>query len=273
MAILQSNQRLGPRRRLSVTRKLFNVFWPNSREAAIYSEIEVPAEEMLNHLERLNLESSVKVSVSHYICKAVAETIRQNPVVHQVVRLGGIYERKDINIFFQVASGPEGEPSDGVLIRNADQKNLKEIAVDFRNQLREIQKKSGKPPSLVERGVQVMPRFLIALGLRLCDWFFYQLNLWSPILGVPRDPLGSAMVSNVGALDSEGGFPLTNRYYCNPFTLVLGKVSEVPVVREGQVVPGKVFRFHILLDHRVIDGSHFAKIIRSLKQNCAVAWS
>jgi pyruvate dehydrogenase E2 component (dihydrolipoamide acetyltransferase) len=48
--------------------------------------------------------------------------------------------------------------------------------------------------------------------------------------------------------------------------LAVGAIQEVPVVKNGVVVPGKVMHLTLSADHRVIDGAAAADFLRSLKQ-------
>jgi pyruvate dehydrogenase E2 component (dihydrolipoamide acetyltransferase) len=48
--------------------------------------------------------------------------------------------------------------------------------------------------------------------------------------------------------------------------LGIGAASDVPVVKNGQVVPGKVMSMTISCDHRLIDGAEAANFMRTLKQ-------
>jgi pyruvate dehydrogenase E2 component (dihydrolipoamide acetyltransferase) len=48
--------------------------------------------------------------------------------------------------------------------------------------------------------------------------------------------------------------------------LAVSAISDVPVVRNGQVVPGKVMNITLSVDHRVIDGAAAAEFINTLQQ-------
>jgi pyruvate dehydrogenase E2 component (dihydrolipoamide acetyltransferase) len=48
--------------------------------------------------------------------------------------------------------------------------------------------------------------------------------------------------------------------------LGVGRVADVPVVRDGQVVPGKVMYLSLSYDHRVVDGATAVKFLAAVKQ-------
>lgn len=47
--------------------------------------------------------------------------------------------------------------------------------------------------------------------------------------------------------------------------LAVGGIKEVPVVRNGQIVPGKVMKVTLSCDHRVVDGATGAAFLQTLK--------
>lgn len=48
--------------------------------------------------------------------------------------------------------------------------------------------------------------------------------------------------------------------------LAVGGIQQVPVVKNGQVVPGNVMKLTMSCDHRVVDGAVGAKFLQTLKQ-------
>lgn len=47
--------------------------------------------------------------------------------------------------------------------------------------------------------------------------------------------------------------------------LAIGGISDVPVVKNGQIVPGKVMKVTLSCDHRVVDGASGAAFLQTLK--------
>jgi len=74
---------------------------------------------------------------------------------------------------------------------------------------------------------------------------------------------GSFTVSNLGMY----GVPEFTAVINPPqgAILAVGGIKEVPVIKEGNIVPGKVMRCNISVDHRVIDGAAAAEFLRTLK--------
>ena len=47
--------------------------------------------------------------------------------------------------------------------------------------------------------------------------------------------------------------------------LAIGGIKEVPVVRDGQIVPGNVMKVTLSCDHRVVDGATGAAFLQTFK--------
>ena len=47
--------------------------------------------------------------------------------------------------------------------------------------------------------------------------------------------------------------------------LAIGEIQQVPVVREGVVMPGHVMRATLSCDHRVVDGAIGASFLQTFK--------
>lgn len=82
---------------------------------------------------------------------------------------------------------------------------------------------------------------------------------------------GSFTVSNMGMYKINNFLPIINPPQAA--IIAIGAVQEIPVVKGGQVVPGKVMNISLSADHRVVDGalaSKFIKTVQDLLENPAV---
>ncbi len=82
----------------------------------------------------------------------------------------------------------------------------------------------------------------------------------------PEEMQGSTFtVSNLGMFDVEEFVAIINPP--EAAILAVGSVRDVPVVKNGQVVPGKTMKVTISADHRVTDGVEAAKLLQEVKRN------
>ena len=82
----------------------------------------------------------------------------------------------------------------------------------------------------------------------------------------PEEMQGSTFtVSNLGMFDVDQFVAIINPP--EAAILAVGSVRDVPVVKNGQVVPGKTMKITISADHRVTDGAEAAKFLQEVKKN------
>jgi len=80
----------------------------------------------------------------------------------------------------------------------------------------------------------------------------------------PADWEGSTFtISNLGMFGIDNFTAIINPP--DACILAVGGIQEIPVVKNGQVVPGHVMTLTMSCDHRVVDGSTGAKFLQTLK--------
>jgi pyruvate/2-oxoglutarate dehydrogenase complex dihydrolipoamide acyltransferase (E2) component len=162
-----------------------------------------------------------RVTYTDILLMAAAQALRDNAIINSSLIENEIVIWEDINIGVAVAleDGLEG----GLIVpvvRNADQKSLREIALEVR--------------TLVEkaRAGKLMP---------------------DDVAG------GTFTLTNLGAAGGGWGFgtPIINQP--QSAILGTGAIADRPVVRDGQIVIRPVMTYSLTFDHRVIDGAPAAK--------------
>ncbi len=81
----------------------------------------------------------------------------------------------------------------------------------------------------------------------------------------PEDYTGSTFTtSNLGMFGIEEFTAIINPP--NACILAIGAIRDVPVVRDGEVVPGKRMKLTLSCDHRIVDGAVGARFLATLQQ-------
>jgi pyruvate dehydrogenase E2 component (dihydrolipoamide acetyltransferase) len=74
---------------------------------------------------------------------------------------------------------------------------------------------------------------------------------------------GTFTISNLGMFDVDEFIAVINPPQVA--ILAVGSVAEVPVVKDGQVVPGQQMKITLSADHRALDGAEVATFLQSVK--------
>jgi pyruvate dehydrogenase E2 component (dihydrolipoamide acetyltransferase) len=176
----------------------------------------------------LEQDAGVRVTYTDILVVAIARALQDHPIINSSLIANEIVVWQDVNVGVAVAleEGLEG----GLIvpvIRNADQKSLREIAVEAH--------------ALVEkaRTGKLMP---------------------DDVAG------GTFTLTNLGAVGGGWGFgtPIINQP--QSAILGAGSISDRPVVRGGQVVVRPIMTYSLTFDHRVVDGAAAAKFMARVSQ-------
>jgi pyruvate dehydrogenase E2 component (dihydrolipoamide acetyltransferase) len=74
---------------------------------------------------------------------------------------------------------------------------------------------------------------------------------------------GSFTVSNMGMYGINDFFPIINPPQAA--ILAIGGIHSTPIVKDGQIVAGKIMGISLSADHRVVDGAIASKFIKSVQ--------
>ena len=81
----------------------------------------------------------------------------------------------------------------------------------------------------------------------------------------PKDWEGNTFtVSNLGMFGIDEFTAIINPP--DSCIMAVGGIDEIPVVKDGQIVPGKVMKVTLSCDHRVVDGASGAKFLKTFKK-------
>lgn len=252
---------------LSSFRRIAIGTWRNAYDPSVYGTIALRADQVLSYLEAIRERSGKRVTLSHLMAKAVAIMLSEMPDANAILRMNRIYLRSQIGVFFQVAmEDPDTGEVDlsGATIFDAHKKSLLEIVAEFEAKVGTVRRREDKNLEGSRSLFKRVPFFLLN---RLLDWisfFSYTLNLDLRWAGIPQDPFGSVMVTNIGSLGLEEAYVPLVPYSHVPLLIALGAVKEEAVVEGGQIVVGKVLRAFATFDHRVLDGMHAAKMSKTI---------
>lgn len=263
------NLALTPKQNLSSFRRIAIGTWRAAYDPTVYGTLALPADGVLRYLETFRARTGKRATLSHLMAKAMAITLSEMPDANAILRFNRIYLRRDIGVFFQVALEDEvtGEIDlSGATLFDAHQKSLLEIVEEFEQKVGSVRKGQDKNLEGSRNMFKKIPFFMLNTVLDLIGWLSFTLNLDLRWAGIPKDPFGSVMVTNIGSLGLEEAYVPLVPYSRVPLVIALGAVKDEAVVQDGQIVPRKMLRAFATFDHRVLDGMHAAKMSKTLRR-------
>lgn len=253
---------------VSSFRKIAIGTWRTAYDPQVYGSMELRMDEAQRYLRQFRERTGRRLTISHLMAKAVAAALEACPDANAVLRFNRIYLRKRIGVFFQVVMTDEGEDKidlSGATLYDVEKKSLVEICDEFDEKIRKVRARQDEALEGTRGLFLKIPYLLLNLFLRVLSFFSFTLNLDLRRLGVPNDPFGSAMVTNVGSLGLDIAYVPVVPYSRVPLLLAVGAVKRKPIVVDEKVEVANVMMVNATFDHRIIDGFHAAVLSRVLQ--------
>lgn len=267
------NIELTPLTGMSSFRRLAVGQWQTAYDPSIYGSMDLRMEKALEYIEAFRAHTGKRITVTHLVTKAMAEALRRCPEANAILRWNRIYLRKNIDLSILVVQPDEATGKVDLAaakIVNADQRSLYELTVEVEQQVARVRQRKDKAMEQGKKTAGMIPLLCMNAFLKFAAFLSYTLNLDLSFAGVPKDPFGSATITNIGSLGLDTGFVPLVPYTRVPIFLAPGAIRDTPVVDNGQIVPGKVMRLCATLDHRFIDGYHasvMSKVMHDYLEN------
>jgi pyruvate dehydrogenase E2 component (dihydrolipoamide acetyltransferase) len=260
-------------RNLPSWRKVALGTWRPPRNPTAYGSLDLDCERAVAFIQALRARTGERITLTHLVGKAAALAIAAVPEVNGFASFGRLMLRDTIDIFFQVAffegsqSHRDAKPHAdanlaGAKVRDADKKSVVEIARELREKSEALRSRGVAPTATVARTLKRLPGPLGSIAMRAAELLTYDAGMDLTPLGIPEDPFGTCMVTNVGVFGiREGHAPLIS-YARSPLLLTLGELREAPAASHGQLVVRKQVTIGVAFDHRVMDGYHAGVLSR-----------
>jgi pyruvate/2-oxoglutarate dehydrogenase complex dihydrolipoamide acyltransferase (E2) component len=260
-----------------LSRKVACGSWRTAGDPSVYALLEIEMSKALEFAVAYSKQHGVRITPTLLVAKAITHCLQVRPELNGLLRHGKVYLRRNVSIFFQV-NVPGRVVKDnrderiakavlsGTTVHETETKSLAEIARAFRAQAAEV--KRGRDPAFGAsfRIVSLLPWRLVRGFLNLGSWLVYGLNLDLGFLGLPKDPFGSVMITNVGGMGIDVAWAPLLPYTRVPLLLALGTIRDKAVVENGELKVRPVLSIGVTFDHRLIDGVHAAQMSDEFKR-------
>lgn len=249
-------------------RKISVGLWSNPKDPSIYGLQTVEVTEALAYLDEAREHTEQKLTFTHLFISAVAKVLEENPKLNTIVLGNRVLKRKHVDIFCQVAvdsEDPEDVDLSGVRIKDADDRNLSNIAAQLGGQAAKIRTGEDEQVEQTKSMVDWTPPFLRRIMIKFVEWLSFVVPIDFSSIGIPNDLFGSAMISSIGQLGLDQGFgALVPSSRC-PMILVPGRIQDMVFAKDGEPVVRKGVTISGTFDHRCFDGYELATLVKALR--------
>jgi pyruvate/2-oxoglutarate dehydrogenase complex dihydrolipoamide acyltransferase (E2) component len=263
------NLKLRLKQDISSFRKIAIGTWQDAYDPSVYGTLELRVDETMKYIAEFREKTGRRITVSHLMAKAAGVALQECPDANAVLRLNKIYLRERIGVFFQVVMTDQGEGKvdlSGATLYDVEQKGLVEICDEFQSKVDKVRAREDPALEKTRGAFKNVPHLMLNPVLKFISFFQSTMNLDLRKVGIPSDPFGSIMITNIGTLGLDTAYVPLVPYSHVPILLAVGAVKEKPIADNGQMVIAKVLSVNATFDHRIIDGFHAAVMSRVLKR-------
>ena len=212
-------------------------------------------------------EKGQSVNYMHIMIAGIVRTIATYPRLNRFIMNGRIFERNGIFISFVVKKNLSAEASDSVVkIEFTGHESLYEIRDKIDEAIRENNKiTSNNGTDKLARFFTITPNFLIKFLVGTLKFLDKHGMLGKKVLRlIPFHT--SCFITNLKSIKGPSIHHHLYDFGTTGIFFAMGKEGLQPVVRNGEIVVGKVMPVDIVTDERFCDGFYFVNALKSLKK-------
>lgn len=266
--MFEKNVELAGKLKISKWRRLAFGSWSKPTDPSIYGVLELNVEKVLECLQETKKNPQLpNVTLTHFSAKAIAEAMKESPELNSVLRMGRLYERKYIDLCFQIADDKDGKNLSSATLRDASTKSVYDIATFLQKKAKSVREEGDPDFKNIKKIGLGIPGFMMGVAIECLGFLMYTLNIWSPLYGLKKDAFGSVLITSIGPLGLDFAFPaLFYRGSRVPVIVALGEVREAPFIEDGQIKIKPMMKICATFDHRYIDGAKAGRLVNIIRE-------
>ncbi len=245
-------------------RKVASSIYRRPTDSKLFGSVEMDITDLQAFIAEKR-KAGVKVTLTHIFVLAAARALKEEvPELNTYIRRGNVVLRDSIDVMVSVILREMQMGS--IVIHNADKLTLTELVEQMSLEVKNARQGSGNKTMQAKDKLSLIPWPLRGWIFNLLKMITFNWGFSLPALGLSANSFGSFVVSNIGSVGLDMGYPALFPSSNVSFVLVLGGVNRKPAVVNEQVVPRTILSLGAAIDHRVVDASHGGLLFRYLKK-------
>lgn len=257
--------------KMSIRRKLAIATWSSPREGNIYGKIDLDVEEVLRFLDAVREKTDEKVTLTHFVGRALGEVLAAAPGLNGRIAFGRFLPFDTVDLSFLVAL-EDGKNLAKVKVTEVTDKKVSDIAAHLK--ARALLLRAGKDSEFEKSkpALRALPTWILRPLVWFTGWLSGALGMSIPALGVTPFPFGSAIITSLGMLGVDEAYVPPTPFARVPLYMMIGAIRERAVVHDGRVTARKMVTLTVTLDHRFIDGFQAGTLAKLMRELFADPW-
>jgi pyruvate/2-oxoglutarate dehydrogenase complex dihydrolipoamide acyltransferase (E2) component len=244
-------------------RKVASSIYRRPVDSKIFGSVEIDITDLELFIAETR-KNGIKATLTHIFILAAARALKQEiPELNTFIKRGNVVKRDHIDVMVSVLLRDSKMGS--VLIKDADTLTLNDLVRVMKDEINKSRKGDENKTMQMKDKLARIPWPVRGWVYRVIKTVTMDWGFSFPSLGLSANSFGSFIVSNIGSLGLDMGYPALFPSSNVSFVLILGGVNRKPTVVNEQIVPRTILSLGAALDHRVVDASHGGLLFRYLK--------
>ncbi|WP_341226056.1 2-oxo acid dehydrogenase subunit E2 [uncultured Arcticibacterium sp.] len=242
-------------------RKTASTLYKKPEDSKILGSVELDITDLQEYINKKRKEG-LKITLTHFFTLATARAINDKlPELNTYIKRGNVKSYDDINATVSVLLRENEMGS--VKIDKVNTLSFSDLVPILNTKIKEARKGT-------ENGTMKLKETMASIPWpfrNLFYWFIRKMLVdWGlSIGGISANDMGSYIVSNIGSLGLDTGYPALFPATNVSFVLIMGGVKKTPLVIDDEVKIRTVITLAAALDHRVVDASHAGILFKYYK--------
>jgi pyruvate dehydrogenase E2 component (dihydrolipoamide acetyltransferase) len=234
-------------------------------DSRVYGTLDIDVTESKRFLDQKR-EDGEKITMVHMTVAVLARAMAFDaPEMNCFIRRGAVVGREHVDVMVPVQVGGDTGVT-AAIVRDAHARPVSDIAQEIRNKAKRSREGEEIKAARNKYVLNDIPWPLRRPAFRLLKWITVDMGFEIKALGLSAHSFGSFVVSDIGSFGLNTGMTALMPAAKVPCVIVLGKIEEKPVVRDGEVVIRTILPLTGTFDHRVVDGAQIGKLARGIKR-------
>jgi pyruvate/2-oxoglutarate dehydrogenase complex dihydrolipoamide acyltransferase (E2) component len=244
-------------------RKVASSIYRRPVDSKIFGSVEIDISDLELFISDKR-KNGIKATLTHIFILAAARALKQEvPELNTFIKRGNVVKRDHVDVMVSVLLRDSKMGS--VMIKEADTLTLEELIKVMKDEVNQSRKGDENKTMQMKDKLARIPWPVRGWVYRVIKTVTMDWGFSFPSFGLSANSFGSFVVSNIGSLGLDMGYPALFPSSNVSFVLILGGVNRKPAVVNEQIVPRTILSLGAALDHRVVDASHGGLLFRYLK--------
>jgi pyruvate dehydrogenase E2 component (dihydrolipoamide acetyltransferase) len=237
-------------------------------DSRVYGSLDIDITDAKRFMDEKR-RAGVKITMVHLTTAVIARAVAFDvPELNCFIRRGSVVGRERLDVMVPVMLDSRSGVT-SVLVKDAHARPVSELANDIRELARRSRSGSESKASQNKYLLNKIPWPFRRAVFKFLKWLTVDLGLELRPLGLSSDSFGSFIVSDIGSFGLTSGMAALFPAAKIPAVVIMGRMEEKPVVRDGEITVRTILPLTGTFDHRIVDGMQIGKLGRAIHRNFA----